>query len=301
MMQECLLLSGGRTSGYMLRRQLDARPDYRENVITIFCNTGREMPKTLDFVHAIETRWDVPVIWLEYCRVPATETIARMLPTSRRIANVLAKAIAMESTHWFKRVNYETAARNGEPFDDLLKWMTVLPNVRARSCSAQLKIRTAMRYAFSLGLKEYISIIGIRADEKHRCLQIQASCDSFNYPQFPLSDGGVTKSDVNAFWKDADFDLGLQDYEGNCDLCFLKRKLNRARMAREHPERLQWWKSWERIKANCGAGGEFRLGEPYTLIEELANAPQEQELFSTSDDVDIPCSCAEKGFEKDDE
>src|SRR5262249_19633664 len=43
--------SGGRTSGYMLRRILDAfagrMPDGGK---VIFCNTGKERPETLDFV-----------------------------------------------------------------------------------------------------------------------------------------------------------------------------------------------------------------------------------------------------------
>ena len=43
--------SGGRTSGYMLRRILDAHggmlPDHAK---VVFANTGKERPETLDFV-----------------------------------------------------------------------------------------------------------------------------------------------------------------------------------------------------------------------------------------------------------
>lgn len=55
--------SGGRTSGYMLRRILDAglQPD----VHVVFADTGQEHPATYAFVRAIEDRWGVPIVWVE--------------------------------------------------------------------------------------------------------------------------------------------------------------------------------------------------------------------------------------------
>jgi len=54
--------SGGRTSGYMLRRILDEglRPD----VHVIFADTGKERNETYDFVRTIAERWAVPVHWV---------------------------------------------------------------------------------------------------------------------------------------------------------------------------------------------------------------------------------------------
>lgn len=56
--------SGGRTSGYMLRRILDEglRPD----VHVLFADTGKERPETYAFVHEIAERWGVIVPWV--CR-----------------------------------------------------------------------------------------------------------------------------------------------------------------------------------------------------------------------------------------
>ena len=49
-----LAVSGGRTSMFMLRRYLDHHggrlPEY---AAPVFCNTGKEHPKTLDFVHIV--------------------------------------------------------------------------------------------------------------------------------------------------------------------------------------------------------------------------------------------------------
>lgn len=59
--------SGGRTSGYMLWRTLQAHggtlPD---DVVVCFANTGREMPATLDFVNDCAAHFGVHVHWLEY-------------------------------------------------------------------------------------------------------------------------------------------------------------------------------------------------------------------------------------------
>lgn len=301
-MKNVLLCSGGKTSGLMLRRQLDAIPNYRTEWLTIFCNTGKERPQTLDFVHEMETRWDVPIIWLEYHRVAASYIPAGIFPTIRRNQNLAKAAANGETTHWFRVVDYETASRDGKPFDELLEWMTVLPNVVSRGCSMQLKIRTAMRYLFSIGLREYASNIGIRLDEAHRSTQILASCDSYEHPEFPLIRAGVVERDVLEFWDNNDFTLQLKPYEGNCDLCFLKAKWKRVLLAQENPGLVPWWKQWEvkkGIRSN-GRGINFRLGEPYSLIEALALHPTTRikQQIAASKEVDIPCSCAEKAFEQ---
>lgn len=55
--------SGGRTSGYMLRRILDEglRPD----VHVLFADTGKEFSQTYDFVRACSDQWQVPIHWVE--------------------------------------------------------------------------------------------------------------------------------------------------------------------------------------------------------------------------------------------
>lgn len=299
--QPVVLFSGGRTSGFMLRRLLDEFPNFRNQFITVFANTGKERNETLNFVHDVETRWTVPVVWVEYQRVPAATIPSGVFPTKRRNENLKRSSDRGEVTHWFKVVDYGSASRDGKPFDEVLEWASVLPNQGARMCSVQLKIRSAMRYLFSTGLKEYAPIIGIRKDEDHRTLQVLSSCDGFEHPQFPLCDWGITESDVMSFWKNNDFDLQLESYQGNCDLCFLKAKHKRIRIARENPELLNWWKQWEERKAQTcqGDGKFFRKGQPYTLIEQWAK----EGAYAMVDpsDTDIPCSCVERGFDGKDE
>lgn len=133
-MKKILNFSGGRTSGLMLRRELDKNPNFRDEFTVCFCNTGKERNETLDFVHEVETRWQVPIVWLEYKRFPASTIPAEVFPTELRRKNHLA--IGDGLTHWFRIVNYETASRSGQPFDDFLSSSTALPTAVGRGCSA---------------------------------------------------------------------------------------------------------------------------------------------------------------------
>ena len=59
--------SGGRTSGYMLYKILEAHDfNLPHDVKVTFANTGKEMPQTLDFVQACSDNWGVDIVWLEY-------------------------------------------------------------------------------------------------------------------------------------------------------------------------------------------------------------------------------------------
>lgn len=53
MKPKVLSFSGGLTSGYMLRREIDRIEidEYRKQFTTIFCNTGKEHDVTLDVTH----------------------------------------------------------------------------------------------------------------------------------------------------------------------------------------------------------------------------------------------------------
>lgn len=294
-----VLFSGGRTSGLMLKKLIDQYPDFHERFLVCFANTGKEMPQTLDFVHEVEVRERISIVWLEYNNIKAGLIPAGIFPTERRNKNLARATSAGQTAHWFNVVNYETASRDGKPFDKMLNWASVLPNQGARMCSVQLKIRTVMRYLFSIGLKEYAPIIGIRKDEEHRVLEILASADAFEHPQFPMVDWLVDENEVLKFWRENDYDLKLESYQGNCDLCFLKATHKRIRIARENPELIGWWKDWEATKSNTcdGDGKFFRKGQPYSKIEQLATQTGFLEL--PANDVDISCSCVERGFRKD--
>lgn len=88
--------SGGRTSAYMLHQILEANGGLPDRAKVVFSNTGREMPETLDFVREVSGRWDVPIVWVELER-------------------------GAEAGGRFRVVSHNSAARNGEPFEDMIR------------------------------------------------------------------------------------------------------------------------------------------------------------------------------------
>lgn len=216
-----IAFSGGRTSAYMLRQILDANDGLPDRVVVTFQNTGREMPATLDFVHQVSTRWNVPIVWLEY----------------------------RPQKPLFEIVNHNSAARDGEPFESLVRKRRFLPNVQARFCTGELKTLTAKRYLRSIGWDRWTSVVGLRADEPKRL----GKPDRDRWTTWhPLAIEGVTKADVMAFWRDQPFDLELplvddRNWLGNCDGCFLKAEADIVRLGVEHPERAAWWERMESV------------------------------------------------------
>lgn len=297
--------SGGQTSGYMLRRLMDTESDFLKRFKVIFCNTGKEHDATLDFVHDVESKWGVPVTWLEYTRIPAKDIDPLLVPEGRKRANLLKAAAADEGAHWFREVRYSTAARRFEkrtPFDEMLEWSNCLPNTRTRQCSVQLKVRTRDRFLRANGIGSFNAFIGIRHDESHRALEIMANIDAHEAPKFPLIEARITKAHVDGFWDGHAFKLNIPNFMGNCDLCFLKARWKREAMARREPEAAQWWADWEskfRAKGVTGDGAFFRKGQSY---EGLIHAAGQPELaLGDEPDEDIPCSCAVGGYRSKDD
>ena len=209
--------SGGRTSGYMLYKILEANNGLPDTAKVVFTNTGREMPETLDFVQECSDRWNVKVTWLEYRNNP-NEKVS------------------------FEIVSHNAAARNGEPFEYLINSRRRLPNVYQRFCTQELKVKTMRRYLVSLGWKKWHTAIGIRADETHRAVYKNDTKETEWYPLIPSK---VTNKDIMDFWKQQNFDLKVTKGFGNCDGCFLKSEKTLAVLWRMHPERAEWWSKQE--------------------------------------------------------
>lgn len=225
--------SGGRTSGYMLWRIIQAHGGtLPSDVIPTFANTGKEHEATLDFVRDCGDRWGV-IRWLE--RRPRGE---------------------------WAEVDHATAARNGEPFAELIAERKYLPNAITRFCTEELKIRTMRRFARSMGWdSSYVQVIGLRADEPHRVARVRARNATSRDGQdcrMPLADAGISVREVTDFWSRQNFDLRLPNHNGktpagNCDLCMLKATGTLVSLIRAEPERADWWIAQERV-----TGGTFR-------------------------------------------
>ena len=254
--------SGGRSSGMMLKMLLD-RGEHPDMVV--FCNTGKEREETLDFVQACADNWQVEIVWLEYDYLPDE------------------KGIKGQPRHVHRVVDHQTAARNGEPFEKLIRAKKAVPNAVQRFCTQEMKVLTVERYLRrEHGMKkaEYIELLGIRHDEPARWMKAMGEhCRVY----YPLVEWGVTVADVTEFWQKQDFDLGILSSRGNCDLCFLKGGERLVDLIRERPESVEWWSAREEE-----VGATFRKGQSYDTLTDMAL--RQIPLFDL-DDPRIDCYC----------
>jgi hypothetical protein len=250
--------SGGRSSGFMLWNILQAY-DHKlpDDIKVVFCNTGLEHHETYEFIHRIEQNW-TPVVWLEYC-------------------------LDDEEKHSFQVVDYESASWRGTPFETVIKKKKYLPNPVTRICTANLKIRTMVRYIKSLGFKHFDNCVGLRADEPRRATRIKGT-DS--RAVVPMYEAGHSNSDVQSFWKNHPLDLRLpldSNIFGNCVGCFLKGYGKLEAIAREEPQQMDWW-----IRMESETAATFRIDRPdYATIKRDAH---KQLAFNFGDTIDCYCT-----------
>ena len=257
--------SGGRTSAFLLRKILDSyNGKLPKDIIICFANTGKELDETLDFIHEIETRWKLPIHWLELD-----------IATTGRIWRT-------------KKVNYKTASRNGEPFEILLKKMKQLPSIYRRFCTIELKINVINRYMRQLGYTEWYSALGLRYDEPKRVSDAKRNSEK-HVNICPLYEAKVTNEDVLDYWNKSPFDLKIPSIDGktlagNCDLCFLKGTQTTVNLLREKPELADWW-----IEQENKIGTNFKgQNLSYIKLVDLSKNPK----FKTGlDDTHHSCFC----------
>src|SRR6056300_67268 len=252
--------SGGRTSGYMLYHILKAHDfNLPDDIYITFANTGKEAEQTLEFVRDCGINWGVKIHWLEHY-----------------FADERPK-------HRTKEVTFETASRNGEPFERLIDDRKYLPNPVTRFCTSELKIKVMERFMRSQGYKEWSNVLGLRYDEPRRAINARKA----DYQKWdnvvPLYDAQVTIKDVIGFWDNSSFDLKLRSFDGktlagNCDLCFLKGANTLVKLIKEEPERADWWIKQEQKFE--GTGAKFRKDRDYIHLVDLS---KQGDLFGLDD------------------
>ena len=253
--------SGGRTSGLMLRRVLDAHGGtLPSDVHVVFTNTGKERPETLAFVAECARQWGVAIHWIER---------DRSRPAGQR----------------WREVTEATACTDGALFAELIEERSFLPNHSMRFCTTELKVHPMRDYMRAQTSERWTNVIGLRRDEPKRVMGIRARSNAWD-TDCPLYDAGVTVADVAAFWRAQPFDLGLQSWEGNCDACMLKATPFLARIERDRPGTLDWWIEQERLR-----GGSFVQERTYLQVLARAHAPVLPGIFD--DQPALPCACTD--------
>ena len=274
--------SGGKTSAVMTRLLLDKYRD-THNIAVVFANTGCEHEATLEFVRDCDHHFGFGTVWIEAIIGPP---------------GVGPRA---------KIVDFETARRNGEPFEAAVAKHGVFgpdyPN-----CTGRLKSEPLHAYLRDhLGWRKgtYKTAIGIRADEFDR-MSASAKKERLVYP---LVSAGWTRQMVDAEVDRWPFGLNIPEHYGNCVWCWKKSKRKLLTLAQDDPAIFDFPARMEaehgQFKADNAKGrrtffrgemsaeeiveegqrGEFRRFEPALYSE--------PDLFPPDPDLDIGSSCGE--------
>lgn len=210
--------SGGRTSAFM-SRYLQLNDLYKNHKkYFIFMNTSKEKEETLEFVNECDKRFKLNVIYLEAIINP-----------------VLGQG------NDFKITDFKNLKRKGEIFEDGIKKYGI-PNVLHKWCSRVLKKEVFDRFTKKHNLlnENSLKAIGVRYDEKQRLSYFDKNLF------YPLADEiQATKSFINNWWRNQDFNLNLKEYEGNCDLCYKKSERKLLTIIKENPFIADWWHEME--------------------------------------------------------
>lgn len=292
-------VSGGRTSGLMLRRTLDAHGGtLPTHVLPVFANTGKERAATLNFVQQMATEWGAPIVWLEWR--PKAKFKFPYENDRTPAAKWWLAAVERCGDDGFEVVTHNTASRFGEPFAALCAHKKAVPNWQARWCTGEMKVLTIKRYLQSLGWTAWMNMVGLRFDEVARVIKKWEQNDAGKEPWksiAPLYQAGLTKTDVSKFWQEQPFDLQLGTNEGNCDDCFLKGKRNLLSLIAKRPPEADWWSEQE-----VAYGATFSSRYSYAELKEAATRQGDMfvEAANDNDGSDAECgdSCAYDGYDE---
>lgn len=251
--------SGGKTSAFMAKR-LKIHYSHIWDMVFAFANTGCEWEETLLFADRCDREWGLDLIWLESVVHPREKKAC---------------------TH--KIVNFETASRNGEPFEEVIKKYGI-PNQAYKHCTRELKLNPIRSYLESIGWDNAWRAVGIRLDEPTRW-QKTAADTAICYPLVWLFP--TTKPEINDWWEDQPFNLELQEHQGNCKWCWKKHLPKLIRIAKETPEAFGFP---ARMEAKYGLAGHNEDGTKRVFFRQHRST---QDIIGLSQILDLPPTIAD--------
>jgi hypothetical protein len=210
--------SGGETSAYMLWWILKNWSN-KYQIKVVFANTGQENEETLLFVKKCSEYFEVEVVWVE----------AFVNPENRK-----------GTTH--RIVNFETASRNGEPFEAVIAKYGI-PNPATPHCNRELKLNAINSYMKSIGWRKYFTAIGIRVDEFDR-MNAKKKERKLLYPL--IKEKPMSKKKINQWWSLQPFRLELKGYQGNCKTCWKKSDAKLFTLIKEDFSQFNFFSAMER-------------------------------------------------------
>ena len=239
---------------------------HNHDLLFVFANTGEENEETLIFADKCDKYFGLDLVWVE----------ADVQFNKRKGSKA-------------KVVNFDSASRNGEPFEAVIQKYGI-PNNSYPHCTRELKENPIKDYARQIGwkTKDYKTAIGIRIDEIDR-MNDKAEKLNLIYPL--ITDVPMTKPDINAFWNVMPFRLNLKGYEGNCKVCWKKSMRKLLTIAYESPEKFyRFWyleKTYENFTPPSrlkNADPPYRFFRGNLTVHDIFNLLKEGDFTFAEDD-----------------
>ena len=182
--------SGGRTSAYLVylmeqRKKVD--PSFQ--VTYIFMDTGAEHPKTYEFIKNVVKYFNINLVCL---RVEINPELGK--------------------GNTYKQIPIDDIKYDLKPWEDMLRKYGT-PYIGGAFCTDRMKLQPFKKYCEdNFGKGNYTTWLGIRADEPKRLtpktnIKYLAEISDFEKP------------DILSWWKEQEFDLGIEEHLGNCVFC----------------------------------------------------------------------------------
>lgn len=192
--------SGGRTSAYLVNIMRDD-PDAR----FVFMDTGAEHHATYEFVRNVVKHFGIELTCL---RVDVNPELGK--------------------GNGYKVVSIDDIRQDLKPWAAMIEKYGV-PYVGGAFCTDRMKLGPFTKYCNdAFGKGNFETWLGIRADEPNRLspkpgIRFLAEISDFE------------KRDILNWWKTQDFDLGIDEWSGNCVFCMKKSDLKLAAAQRDNP------------------------------------------------------------------
>ena len=201
-MIDVVSFSGGRTSAYLVHLMKQMNPEAKY----IFMDTGAEHPKTYEFVRNVVKNFDIDLVCL---RVDINQELGK--------------------ANGYRVVSLDEIGPDLQPWRDMLKKYGTPYNPGGAFCTDRMKLVPFTKYCKEHFGKDYVTWLGIREDEPRRL----KPKDGFRFLS-EISD--FDKRDVLDWWSEQTFDLGIDEWLGNCVFCIKKAANKVALAAKDEPE-----------------------------------------------------------------
>lgn len=239
-------ISGGKDSTALLIHALERGVS---NLRAVFCDTGHELPKTIEYVASLSERTGVSI---QTIKADFSGKIARkrMIVSEKWAAagvsdEIIARALAV-------------LVPTGNPFLDLCIAKGIFPRRLQRFCTDELKVipfeRQVLQPLLSSGCRP-VSWVGVRADESRSRSKLPLSewTDPGYWLERPILAWSV--DDVWAAHRRADIEPNPLYREGmrrvGCAPCIMAGKDELAEISARYPEEIERVRQWEEIVAQA--------------------------------------------------